>query len=317
MIIKEFDKGNIAISEEFAIKDLNTTGGSKALSNFIPFYTSTLVNKLGIENIKYITKANEFNFPVNMISNARLVKEDKVDLSIMSDNGISTSKFAKEEDVIGFTPTQGSISRFGLYSAFPSLERISFFSKDINLIKDVFNKVKGIDKKDMTTIKLDDIEFVQEKLKIYEGGIEEQILKNIKTAYEVIVSSEATSSLSNINGISLGKRVSNENIEDLIKDFRTENLTYETKRILSLGGFYLTGENREKYYMQASRFRTYLRESINEIFKDYDLIKLVNKEEHSLISAFLGLPIISTKEYIIIGKLKEDYRALSYIKEVL
>lgn len=316
MILKEFDKGNIAISEEFAIKDINAAAGSKALKDFIPFYNSTLIEKLAIDNIKYITKVNEFNFPKDMISNASFVN-GKVDLSIQSDNGISTSIFSKKEDVIGFTPTYGSISRFGLYSAFPSFERISFFSKDINLIKDTFNKVKGTDKNDMTTITLDDAILVNDDMKIYEGSINKDITNNIKAAYNIIISAESTSSLSNINGISVGKRISNKNIEDLIKDFRTENLTYNTKLHLSLGAYYLTGENREKYYITAAKFRTFIKEEVNKIFKEYDLIKLENTEENSLISAFLGLPIAYTKDYLIIGNVKEDYKVLSYIKENL
>ncbi len=162
----------------FSTKNIITTAGSRILNNYNIFYNSTLINKLnnfGVINIgknnmdEFCVGSNTFNFYFGKTENSLnknftaggssggsvyLVSKNLLPFSIGSDTGGSIRQPALFNNVIGFKPTYGLISRYGMFSYSSSMDTVGIFSKSILNISIVLNAITGFDVKDQTTFNL-------------------------------------------------------------------------------------------------------------------------------------------------------------------
>lgn len=81
------------------------------------------------------------------------------DVAIGSDTGGSVRLPASYCDVIGFKPSYGRISRHGLVTYASSFDTIGLLSRELSVLKDVFESVSGLDPLDSTTIAYPDTPF--------------------------------------------------------------------------------------------------------------------------------------------------------------
>ncbi|WP_259286002.1 amidase family protein [Candidatus Nasuia deltocephalinicola] len=162
----------------FSTKNLNTTSGSRALSGYKTFYNTTFLNKLnnlGVINIgknnmdEFGVGSNTFNFYFGKTDNCLnknltsggssggsvyLVSKNLLPFSIGSDTGGSVRQPSFFNNVIGFKPTYGLISRYGMFSYSSSMDTVGIFSKNILNISIILNSISGFDVKDQTTFNL-------------------------------------------------------------------------------------------------------------------------------------------------------------------
>ena len=144
-----------AIKDNFSTKNILTTASSNILKNYIPVFDSTVYKKLkkagavlvgktvldelamGGSGLTGHTGAVKNPWDQTRISggssagSAACVSEGVVPFSIGSDTGDSVRKPASFCGIVGFKPTYGRISRFGLFPFASSLDHVGIFARNV------------------------------------------------------------------------------------------------------------------------------------------------------------------------------------------
>lgn len=166
-----------AVKDNILTKNFLTTASSRILSNFIAPYSATVVENLQKKGAIMIGKTNMDELGLGGESihgyegitknpwdktriaggssggSAVAVATGIVPFAIGSDTGNSIRLPAAYCGVVGFKPTYGSISRWGLLPYSPTCDTIGIFSQSVKDTEIVFSAIKGKDKKDLTTFK--------------------------------------------------------------------------------------------------------------------------------------------------------------------
>ena len=82
-----------------------------------------------------------------------------VPFSIGSDTGDSIRKPAAYGGIVGFKPTYGRVSRYGLFAFATSLDTLGVFTRSVKDAAYVMDVIKGHDDKDMTSLPDEDIKY--------------------------------------------------------------------------------------------------------------------------------------------------------------
>jgi len=113
--------------------------------------------------------------------------------------------------VVGFKPTYGSVSRYGLIAMASSLDQIGPITKTVEDAKMLFNSIKGEDRFDSTSVKVSN-------RKIKE-------IKNLKTMKIGFIDTQPTDK---------SQKIYNKTIEKLKKYFKKVEITSQLKDVLDL-----------------------------------------------------------------------------------
>ena len=231
-----------------------------------------------------------------------------------SDTGDSVRKPAAYCGIVGYKPTYGMLSRYGLFPFASSLDHVGVLTRRVLDAAIVVDAMKGQDPKDMTTWdsshinltksltgnvknkKICDINnyenpsptlkehlknfhetlklFSKSGVEIEEVSIDIKLLEAIASVYTIISCAEATSNMSNLTGIIFGPRGTSNNVTEMIKEHRTKGFSPLIKRRFIIGSYVLQKENQEKYFKNAARVRRLIVDKMKELFKTYDALIL-------------------------------------------
>lgn len=323
----------IAIKDNILVKGEIATCGSKFLTNYRAPYQSTVIDLLLAEDALIIGKTNMDEFAMGSSTensalqktcnpwnlkctpggssggSAAAVAARFCPLALGSDTGGSVRLPASFCGVVGYKPTYGRVSRFGLVAYGSSLDQIGPFScniKDTALMMEVIGRHCP---KDSTSIAEGPEEYLSqfnssikgmkigvpwqflEKLadeprKAFEQSIDAikqlgativevdlSILKSSVAVYYIIATAEASTNLARFDGIRYGQRSPRAKTLDEVYDFsKEEGFGPEVKRRIMLGTYVLSAGYQDAYYRKAQKVRTLILNSYKAAFAQCDLI---------------------------------------------
>ena len=173
-----------SLKDNFSTKGIITTASSNILSDYIPPYDSTVYKKLkesgavligkntmdelamGGTGLTAHTGITRNPWDLKRISggsssgSATAVSLGIVPFSIGSDTGDSIRKPASYTGCVGYKPTYGRISRFGLFPFASSLDHVGVLTRNVHDAALITDVLKGQDKYDMTTLPDENINYV-------------------------------------------------------------------------------------------------------------------------------------------------------------
>ena len=190
----------ISIKDNICIKDSKTTCASKMLENFVAPYDATVITKLKQQDAIFIGKANMDEFAMGLTTefsaygpsknpwdtncvpggssggSAVSVSAFECVASLGSDTGGSVRNPASFCSAVGYKPTYGLISRYGLISYANSIEQIGPLTRTVKDTAFMLNLISGIDPNDNTTIDNKNEDYLSE----IDSGIEGKRIGIIK-----------------------------------------------------------------------------------------------------------------------------------------
>ena len=171
-----------AMKDNISTSGIRTTACSNTLKDYVPIYDATIYKKLQDAGAVMIGKTNMDElamggtgltgntgivrnpFDINRITagssagSAVAVATKTVPFAIGTDTGDSIRKPAAYTGVVGYKPTYGLVSRYGLFAFASSLDTIGVLTNNVKDAAIVIDTIKGSDDNDMTTIKdMDDV----------------------------------------------------------------------------------------------------------------------------------------------------------------
>ncbi len=163
------------VKDNFSTKDILTTGSSNTLNNYVPIFNATAVGKLLNAGAVITNKTvlDEFGLGGTGTTGHTGVVKNPWDITRMcagssagsacavaagvypfalgSDTGDSVRKPAAYCGIVGYKPTYGMISRFGLFPFASSLDTVGVLTRNVEDAAIVTDVMKGKDSHDMTT----------------------------------------------------------------------------------------------------------------------------------------------------------------------
>ena len=324
----------VALKDNMSLTDVETTCASKILEGYKPPYDATVVKKLKEKGADILGKTNMDEFAMGSSTensafastrnpwdldrvpggssggSAAAVAAGEVPAALGSDTGGSIRQPASFCGVVGFKPTYGLVSRYGLVAFASSLDQIGPFTRDVSDSALMMNTIAGHDPKDSTSVdrKVPDFtEYLKEDVEgmkigipkeYFELEIDEEVEKNIRdsikelesagaiveevdllsaeyslAAYYIIAPAEASSNLARYDGVRYGLRSEkDDDVETMFENTRSEGFGNEVKRRVMLGTYALSSGYYDAFYLKAQKVRTMIKEDFERVFADYDLL---------------------------------------------
>lgn len=325
----------IGIKDNICYKGHKVSAASKILEGFESIYSATVVERLLAEDAVIIGRLNCDEFamggsnensafgPVKNALNedfvpggssggsASAVAGDLCTVALGSDTGGSIRQPASFTGTIGFKPTYGRVSRYGLIAYASSFDQIGPIANDVADIALVTEIISGKDEFDGTASSQDVpsllISPLKEKLKIayiketldtkgvdpeVKARIEELVnclradghelipvsfsyIEQMVPTYYVLTTAEASSNLSRFDGVHFGYRSTEaKGVEETYVKSRTEGFGEEVKRRIMAGTFVLSQGYYDAFYTKAQKVRRLIQDRTNEILIQNDFILL-------------------------------------------
>jgi aspartyl-tRNA(Asn)/glutamyl-tRNA(Gln) amidotransferase subunit A len=319
----------VAVKNNILVKGKKATGASKILENYVAVYDATIVQRLkeagaiivGATNMDEFamggsTETSAFGPTKNPVDVARVpggssggsaaaVAMEAVPVAIGTDTGGSIRQPASYCGLVGFKPTYGAVSRYGLMAMGSSLDQAGPLTTTVEDAEVVHNIMSGLDKMDATTIVDDTYPEVPVK-ETYTFGVPRHFLKegvdpdvlaafdahieSLKAAghkvvdidlplfeqglaaYYIVMPAEVSSNLARYDGIRYGLSEDGKDLLDVYEQSRAVGFGAEVKRRILLGTHVLSSGYYDAYYGKAELARKKMRQELDDVFKKVDVI---------------------------------------------
>ncbi len=323
----------IAIKDNICYAGHKVSCSSKILEGFESLYTATALQRLIDEDAVIIGRTNcdEFAFGSSNESSAYgkvlnnlnekcvpggssggsavAVSAGMCTASLGSDTGGSIRQPASFTGTVGFKPTYGRISRYGLIAYASSFDQIGPFTNSVEDCELLYAVMAGKDKMDSTSLSspvhASTDNFSSKKIAYLKEAVEHdgvdpevkskmiEVIEKLKAdghtveavsfpyldflvpTYYVLTTAEASSNLARFDGVHYGHRSSEAvGVEETYKKSRTEGFGAEAKRRIMAGTFVLSHGYYDAYYTKGMKVRRVIKNKTKEIFANYDAMIL-------------------------------------------
>lgn len=318
----------VTVKDAICVKGIESKAGSKILKGYKPLFDATVIERARREGAIILAKTtqDEFGFGTFSTHTAKVPKnpfDGERSCGGSSGGAAGFTAFTKSYHVaigestggsiacpacfcgsVGFTPTYGLVSRFGLIDYANSLDKIGAIGKNVSDASLLLEVISGLDEKDSTSLKngferkevpikriavvkdfFDNCDeevkkVIQKKiseLKKFYSVEEVSLPKNVEyalSAYYVIATCEASTNLAKLSGLRYGVQdsVEGKHFDEYFSEIRSKEFSEEAKRRIILGTFARMSGFRDAYYLKAMKVRTKLIDEFNKAFEKYDLL---------------------------------------------
>ncbi len=317
----------ISVKDNICTEGIKTTCASKMLESFVSPYNATAVDNLISSGAVILGKVNMDEFAIGATGELSALLSTKNPLnpkyvpggsssgsaasvaaglcvaSVGSDTGGSVRVPASFCGLVGFKPSYGAISRYGLIAHASSLDQIGILAKNVTDIALLASVMYGVDTRDISTLKVDapkiseislpDITFafsnefletadfdicdttlgVCERLRDAGAKFEDvsfSMYSRMTDIYRVIASAELSSNIARFDGIKYG--YSNQCVDNVTVDSRSPSFGREVKKRILIGNYVLSEENFSEIYEKACCARDKLRCELEKLFERADVL---------------------------------------------
>ena len=309
----------VALKDMYLTKGIRTTAGAKLLEEYAPPYSSSVVEKLEEAGAVILGKTNQdarahgasgensdFGPSLNPSNeeyvrggsssgSAVAVAAGMVPLAMGTDTGGSIRQPANFVGVVGFKPSYGRVSRYGVIAMASSLDSMGHFTNSVEDAALVLGVTAGADARDATTRAARKYEFegfsknglegvrvgvakeyveaiadeeikenfekVKSKLERLGATLVDVALPHTKEAiavYYILQPAEVSSNLARFDGVRYGKG--------------RDSFGKEAKRRIVVGSYTLSSGYYDAYYRQALRVRTLVKQDFERAFEKVDAL---------------------------------------------
>ncbi len=321
----------ILIKDNIQVNGWSVTSGSRILQGYIAPYDATVITKLKSKGMMAFGRSNMDEFAMGSTTessfygptfnphdiacvpggssggSAAAVAGGIAIAALGSDTGGSIRQPAAYCGCVGFKPTYGRVSRYGLAAYASSLDQIGPITQNVEDAAILYDAIAGHDPRDSTSADLADVNIAANldptrKLKIAvidnyiseaSGEIQKAYADTVKAleglghtiihkkmtntkydiaTYYIVATAEAATNLARFDGIRYGYRAAADKLADLYIKTRSEGFGDEVKRRILLGNFVLSSGYYDAYYLKAQKVRHLIRDEFNKIFDEVDLI---------------------------------------------
>lgn len=315
----------VAVKDNISTRGIRTTCASRMLENFVPVFDATVIERLRCAGAIIIGKTNLDEFAMGSSNetsyfgiarnphhpdyvpggssggSAVTVAAGMAHTALGSDTGGSIRQPAAFCGVVGFKPSYGRVSRYGLVAFASSLDQIGPMGRTVSDVALVANVISGHDPHDSTSSAVPPIAVEltsgekserppigivgsaildgvsPEVRSAYRTTIErlqergyptiEVNLYSIKSwipAYYILATAEASSNLARYDGVRYGFRANDG--DDMMVATRTAGFGAEVKRRIMLGTYVLSAGYYQAFYRRAQQARRWIAENYRDIF---------------------------------------------------
>ncbi|MFO1009404.1 MAG: Asp-tRNA(Asn)/Glu-tRNA(Gln) amidotransferase subunit GatA [Planctomycetota bacterium] len=324
----------VVLKANMCLAGVETNCASRMLAGWKPPYTATFVQRLLDAGAVVIGMANMDEFAMGSSSensaffpsknpwdetrtpggsssgSAVAVASGLVPISLGSDTGGSVRQPAALCNVLGYKPTYGTISRYGLVAFGSSLDQVSPFARSVRDLELVTSVISGADPMDSTCFDAPPFERAADGsgrldgLRVgvprehFAGGLDaavrtacERALETLRglgaelvpvslphtelaiPTYYVVATAEASSNLARFDGVRYGLRKEGTgSLQSMFGATRAAGFGPEVKRRILLGTYVLSAGYYDAWYGRALKVRSLLRRDFEQAFEHVDVL---------------------------------------------
>jgi aspartyl-tRNA(Asn)/glutamyl-tRNA(Gln) amidotransferase subunit A len=324
----------LAVKDVLDMEGLPTTCGSRILEGYKPPYTATAVARLEAAGGVVLGKTNMDEFAMGSSTENSAFKKTKnpwdlsrvpggssggsaaavaagmACLGLGTDTGGSIRQPAALCGVVGFKPTYGRVSRYGLVAFASSLDQIGGFARRVEDAALLATVLCGHDPCDATSAEVPVPDFraalgtgakglrVGVPWGFLERGVEPGVLTSFREAlrvleeeagmrvvevtlphlphaiatYYIVATAEASSNLARYDGVRYGLRADVPDLKKMYGESRDKGFGPEVKRRILLGTFVLSSGYYDAYYLRAQKVRSLIGRDFERAFEACDVV---------------------------------------------
>jgi len=320
----------VAVKDNICTAGQPTTAASRLLENYRPPYSATVVSRLEAAGAIVIGKTNLDEFAMGSSTehsafgptlnpwatdrvpggssggSAAAVAAGLVPIALGSDTGGSVRQPAALCGVLGFKPTYGRVSRYGLIAFASSLDQIAPFARTTDDAALVLRAITGADARDATTAREPPVDYRADDATL-EGvriGVPRDLLDGIEAdvqarfdmalaeltsagaqvktielphaplavpVYYLVGNAEASSNLARYDGVRYGFRADSSTVTEMYYKTRAA-FGAEVKRRIMIGTYVLSAGYCDEFYVKAQDVRSLIRRDYAAAFESVDVV---------------------------------------------
>jgi aspartyl-tRNA(Asn)/glutamyl-tRNA(Gln) amidotransferase subunit A len=323
------------IKDNICQKNRITSCGSKILEHYSPPYDATAIARLKAEGAFLVGRSNCDEFAMGSSTETSAYHKTKnpwdtsrvpggssggsiaavaaglVPWSLGSETGGSVRQPAAFCGIVGFKPTYGLISRYGLVAYASSFDQIGIATRTVKDTAHVLSVIAGRDERDSTTLQQPGKDYTSGltgkikpgmKIGVIENalnaqGVDVQVIQAIEQAikelerlgasvkrikvpvldysaavYFILSRAEAASNLARFDGVRYGLRVKKPTLAEMYAQTREQGFGKEVKARIMIGNYVLSVGHAGEFYVNAKKVQGLMRSAFKDAFTDVDLL---------------------------------------------